>query len=107
MGAPQKYEEEFRDRAVRIYRDRLAERTETGLAVRREVGNLLDLNPGTVRTWIGDAERQCRPRCPVPGTDSEEVPALRKRVAELKRAHDILKTACAFLAQGQLKARLK
>jgi len=32
---------------------------------------------------------------------------LRKRVAELERANDILKTASAFFAQAELDRRLK
>ena len=38
MSAPRKYDEEFRDRAVRMYRDRLAELGETKLGVRRHLG---------------------------------------------------------------------
>jgi transposase-like protein len=40
-------------------------------------------------------------------SDSEEVKALRKRVAELERANDILRTSAAFLAQVELDRRFK
>ena len=37
----------------------------------------------------------------------EEVRALKKRVAELERANEILKTSAAFFAQAELDRRLK
>ena len=41
MPAPKKYDEETQARAVRIYRDRLAEGDISQLAARQEVGELL------------------------------------------------------------------
>jgi transposase len=38
---------------------------------------------------------------------SEELKALRREVAELRRANEILKTASAFFAQAELDRRLK
>jgi transposase len=106
MSAPRKYDQEFRDRAVGMYRDRLAEGDESKLAARRHVGSLLDLNPATLRNWVEDAERVGGTR-PARVTESEEVRALKKRVAELERANEILKTASAFFAQAELDRRLK
>ena len=40
-------------------------------------------------------------------SESEEVRALKKRVAELERANDILKTSAAFFAQAELDRRFK
>ncbi|WP_162605685.1 transposase [Jiangella ureilytica] len=57
MAAPKKYDVEFRDRAVRMYRDRLAEGNDSKLGARRHVGSLLDLNPATLRNWVEEAER--------------------------------------------------
>ena len=39
--------------------------------------------------------------------ESEEVRALRREVAELRRANEILKTASAFFAQAELDRRLR
>ena len=47
MAAPRKFDQEFRERAVRMYRDRLAEGGESKLGARRHVGLLLDVNPAT------------------------------------------------------------
>ena len=52
MGAARKYEQEFRERAVRMYRDRLAEGVDSKLGARRHVGALLDLNQATLRNWV-------------------------------------------------------
>ena len=107
MGAPKKYEREFVERAVRMYRDRLAEGHDSKLGARRHVGSLLDLNPATLRNWVEDAERAEGTRAASRSADSEEVRALKKRVAELERANDILTTASAFFAKAELDRRLK
>jgi len=64
LGAPKKQVPEFRDRAVRMYRDRLAEVHESKLAVRRHVGSLLDVNPATLRNWVEDEETRGGTRAP-------------------------------------------
>lgn len=113
MGAPRKFDEEFRARAVRMYRDRLEEQAgESKLGARKYVGALLDLNPATLRNWVDAAERAdgTRPTGSSVGgraADTEEVRALKRRVAELERANEILKTASAFFAQAELDRRLK
>jgi transposase-like protein len=108
MSAPRKYDQEFRERAVRMYRDRLAEGETSQLGARRHVGALLDLNPATLRNWVQEADRAegSRP-APARTSESEEVRALKKRVAELERANDILKTSAAFFAQAELDRRFK
>lgn len=110
MGAPKKYNLEFRERAVRMYRDRLAEGEDSKVGARRHVGSLLDLNPATLRNWIEDEERRQGTRASSGATraaDSAEVKALKKRVAELERANDILTTSAAFFARAELDRRLK
>ena len=108
MSAPRRYDQEFRDRAVRLYRERL-QHDDSKLAARRQVGVLLDLNPATLRNWVEDAERSEGVRSPAPsrGVESEEVRALRRENAELRRANEILRTASAFFAQAELDRRLK
>ena len=109
MSAPRKYDQEFRDHAVRMYRDRLAEPGESKLGARRHVGSLLDLNQATVRNWVEDAERAEGQRGPAASrsSDSDEVRALKRRVGELERANEFLKTSAAFFAQAELDRRLK
>lgn len=43
MAAPKKYDLEFRERAMRMCRDRLAEGSDSKMGARRHVGALLDL----------------------------------------------------------------
>ena len=108
MSAPRKFDQGFRDRAVGMYRDRLGEPGESKLGARRHVGLLLDLNPATLRNWVEDAERADGSRAPVARLgESEEVRSLKRRVAELERANEILKTSAAFFAQAELDRRLK
>ena len=104
MSAPRKYDQEFRERAVGLYRERLEQHDESKLAARRQVGVLLDLNPATLRNWVEDG---FRPPTASRVAESEEVRALRREVAELRRANEILKTASAFFAQAELDRRLR
>lgn len=46
MPAPRKYDAETQERAVRMYRDRIAEHGGSKIAARRHVGELLGIAPG-------------------------------------------------------------
>src|SRR3954453_15332180 len=122
MAAPRKFDQEMRDRAVRVCRarlrqhrgdermgrDRLEQHEESKLEARRQVGALLDINQATIRNWVEDAERRDGLRAPaVRAVEAEEVRALKRENAELRRANEILKTASAFFAQAELDRRLK
>ena len=56
MSAPRKFDPETRDRAVRMYEDRVREFGDSKLAARRHVGGLLDINPATLRNWVEQVE---------------------------------------------------
>ena len=109
MAAPRKFDQETRERAVRMYHDRLKDNDgESKLGARRHVGALLDIKPATLRNWIdadeaagssGDAESG--------SSVSAELKALRKENAELRRANEILKTASAFFAAAEVDRRLR
>jgi len=109
MPAPRKFDEATRERAVRLYRDRLEQHGESKVEARRQVGALLDINQATIRNWVEAEERAAgsRPAASTRQVDSEEVRALKRRVAELERANDILKTASAFFASAELDRRLR
>ncbi len=110
MSAPRKFDEETRARAVRLYADRLRDHGESKLAARRHVGQLLDINPATLRNWIEADERAARPAgrsTTDSADDAAELRRLRQEVAELRRANEILKTASAFFAATELDRRLK
>jgi transposase-like protein len=110
MSAPRKFDEETRVRAVRLYQDRLRDHGESKLAARKHVGQLLDINPATLRNWIEADKRAGRPDDPDTTNSAEaaaELRRLRAENAELRRANEILKTASAFFAQAELDRRLK
>jgi transposase-like protein len=95
---------------VRLYADRLRDHGESKLAARRHVGELLDINPATIRNWVEAEERAAgpaRPSADAPVDTDAELRRLRAENAELRRANDILKTASAFFAQAELDRRLK
>ena len=57
MPALRKYDQETRDRAVRMYQERRRDNPkESGLEARKRVGELLDVKPDTLRGWIERAE---------------------------------------------------
>ena len=56
MAAPRMFDEETRQRAVRMYQERVVEHGDTTLAARKHVGRLLDVNPATLRNWVEQAE---------------------------------------------------
>jgi transposase-like protein len=110
VPAPRKFDDETRVRAVRLYRDRLRDQGESKLAARRHVGELLDINPETLRGWVEAEERGAgKPTGVDDGTGEygAELARLRRENAELRRANEILKTASAFFAQAELDRRLK
>ena len=111
MSAPRRFDEETRARAVRLYADRLRDHSESMLlAARKHVGQLLDINPATLRNWIEAEERAAQPagsNAENSTDDAVELRRLRQEVAELRRANEILKTASAFFAQAELDRRLR
>lgn len=109
MPAPRKFDDETRARAVRLYEDRLREHGESQLGARRHVGELLGINPATIRGWVEASERSNPSRVSGSVTDDAqaELRRLRQENAELRRANDILKTASAFFAQAELDRRLR
>jgi transposase len=98
MGRPLKYPLEMRERAVRLViesKDQYATEFE---AIRSIAAKLGIGSPETLRKWIRRAEIDGGTR---PGRTSEkiaEIRELKKEVAELRRANDILRSASAFFA---------
>jgi transposase-like protein len=108
MPAPRKYDQETRDRAVRMYQDRRRDfPAESALAARRRVGELLDVRADTLRGWIERAEIDAGERPGVPSSVEARIKELERENAELRRANEILKTASAFFAAAELDRRLR
>jgi transposase len=108
MPAPRKYDQETRDRAVRMYQDRRRDfPAESALAARKRVGELLDVKAETLRGWIERLEIDAGDRPGVPSSTEARIKELERENAELRRANEILKTASAFFAQAELDRRLR
>ncbi len=105
MSALKKYDPETQARAVRMYADRIAEGDISQLRAREEIGELLGINQSTLRNWIRrDLGEGATPAAAEQVDD--EVIRLRREVARLRRANDILKTASAFFAAAELDRKL-
>ncbi len=103
MPAPRKYDQETRDRAVRLYQERRRDHTsESAIESRRRIGELLDLEPDTLRGWVERAEIDAGARPGVTTEEISEIVRLKKENAELRRANEILETASAFFAAAEL-----
>ena len=94
MPAPRKYPEELRRRAIKLYRE-----TDPKPVIRR-LAEQLGVHPEALRNWIRQDETDAGERHDRPTTETlEENRRLRKEVAELRRANEILKAASIFFAQ--------
>jgi len=60
----------------------------------------------TMRGWVDRARVDAREKPGVATAEREEIKALRKEVAELRRANEILKTARALFAAAEFDRRL-
>lgn len=105
MPAPRKYDAETQERAVRMYADRIAEGDISQLQARREVGELLGINPDTLRNWIRRDLGEGGTPAASESLEAENA-RLRSENAQLRRANEILKTASAFFASAELDRRL-
>jgi transposase len=108
VPAPRKYDQETRERAVRMFQDRRREKpAESAVEARRRVGELLDIQPATLRGWIERVEIDAGQRPGVSSATEARIKELEREVAELRRANEILKTASAFFAAAELDRKLR
>jgi transposase len=100
MARPSKYPRELRERAVRM----VAEAVERGdypseFEAIRTIATKVGLgSPETLRKWVRRAEVDGGTRPGKTTQELAEIRELKKEVAELRRANEILKSASAFFA---------
>ncbi|MEG9227288.1 IS3 family transposase [Aeromicrobium sp. Sec7.5] len=100
MARPSRYPLELQERAVRMVIESRAEYESEYAAIKSISAKLGITSPESLRKWLRRAEVDDGVR---PGKTSEELAEIRelkKEVAELRRANEILKSASGFLRGG-------
>ena len=88
MPTPSKYPPELRQRAVGLV-------LSSGRPI-AQIAEELGINRGTLRSWVRQAQADGGQRTDLWSTDErQELKRLRKELAELRRANEILKAASA------------
>jgi transposase len=103
-----KYDQETKDRAVPMFEKRREDAPdEPRVQGYWHLSGLIGVPPATIRGWVDRARVDGGEKPGVTSAEREEIRALRKELAEEKRANEILKTASAFFAAAELDRRLK
>lgn len=98
MARPSSYPLELRRRAVRMVAEVLGDYPNESAALKAVSQKLGIGSTETLRKWVRQDQIDSGQR---PGTSTEEsaqVKAMKKEIAELKRANEILKAAASFFA---------
>jgi transposase len=98
MARPSKYPHELRERAVRMVLESRADYSSEYEAIRSIAGKLGIVSPESLRKWVRQAEVDGGVRAGRTTEEIAEIRELKKEVAELRRANEILKRASAFFA---------
>ena len=98
MGRPSKYSQEFRERAVRLVLEQRDEYPSEYEAIRSVAAKLGVASVETVRKWVRRAEVDAGARPGLTTAEHEQIKALKRENAELRRANEILKAASSFFA---------
>ena len=94
-----RYEQSFKDRAVRMVLDRLNDDDSgTQSAVIKEIAPRLGVSKETLRRWLTQTLVDEGKRPGLSTEESAEIRRLKRENSELRRANEILKTASAFFA---------
>ena len=98
MAQRTRYSREFRERAVALVFEQVGQYASQWEAI-CSVAAKVNVSSESLRKWVRQAEVDAGTR---PGATSEapaELKRLRREVAELRRANEILKAASAFFAR--------
>lgn len=101
-----KYEPEFRERALRMLTEALPEHASLH-AASKHIGGLLGVSPDTLRVWHRQTQIDTGVKPGVTTDMTEENRRLRREVAELRKANEVLKAASIFFAQELDRPRTK
>jgi len=93
-----RYTPEMRERALRMLAEAIPDHPNLWSAV-RHVAGLLGMSPETLRVWHRRLEVDAGVKPGVPSDAAEEIKRLKREVAELRKANEILKAASVFFAK--------
>lgn len=95
------YTAEFRERGVRLFRERRPDYTSDNAAY-RAIAPKLGCSHDTLRAWCIQAARDAGERDGLTSEQKARLKALEREVKELRTANEILKKASAYFAQAEL-----
>ena len=98
MGRPSSYSPEIRERAVRLVAESKGEYGSEFEAIKSVASKLGIGSAETLRKWVRRSEVDAGQRPGVTSEESEQLRALKRENAELRRANEILKSAATFFA---------
>lgn len=91
------YDQETRQRAVRLYSEELADNASSKAAALRAVEAVVGIKASTIRNWVRAEEKKADVAVEQSAAEKDaELVALRKENARLTEANEILKLASAF-----------
>ncbi|QPK80104.1 IS3 family transposase [Corynebacterium lizhenjunii] len=103
-----RFDQETKDRALRLYYEAVAEEGATKIGARRKIGGMLDINPATLNNWILKAEKEAAASSLAAEQDKDaEIARLRKEVKQLTEANEILRLASGFFRPGGARPQTK
>jgi transposase len=98
MARPSRYPPELRERAIRMVLESKADYRSEYEAIRSISAKLGITSPESLRKWVRQAEVDGGVRQGKTTEEIAEIRELKKEIAELRRANEILKSASAFFA---------
>jgi transposase len=98
MSTGSRYPRELRERAVRMVHEALPNHPSMRATLSAVSSKLGVGSSETVRKWVVQAEIDSGHRSGMTSEEQAEIKRLKREVAELRRANEILKSASAFFA---------
>ena len=100
---PKKFDQEIKERAVRMVRDHLAEYGSV-TATAEAVGPQLGIGRETLRRWVAQADVDAGRRAGVTSSELAEIARLKSENKRLRETNEVLRRASIFFA-GELDPR--
>jgi transposase len=95
---PRQYSPEFRQRALRLLDTMMEASDISEFEAIKSVASKLGISEESVRRWRRKAQIDAGERPGVTSSEHAEIRKLKREVAELRRANEVLKSASAFFA---------